>query len=257
MNIMTQMSGRVDRGRMLFLLAMANLLRKEIQKRAPEVEIGQEETDYAKDLKIAIVGGTKDMESVAVYFESAEAELTEDRLGNTALFVRANSSSPQWVNVLVRFGPWPASMLPVQVKAHEGKIISRKARPDELNAISARLYSRRQEIEGLLSRAGASNPKIEQSSIAVGVVIREDVGYNVLRKEFGFDGDKQETHWRPALKVMKDAIPFLIKRFNKYLMTGRDSVFELPDEIFDLAAGRLRGAEPFQKELAPFAPTGG
>ena len=242
---------------MLFLLAMANLVRKEIRKRAPKVQVGDEDMDYAKDLRIAIMSGMENADSVAIYFEHAEAELTEDRMGNTALFVRANSSSPEWVKVLVRFGPWPASMLPVQVKAHEGKIISRKARPDELKALSTRLYARRQEIERLLASTGADNPKVEQSSVAVGVVIREDVGYNVLRKEFGFDGDKQEAHWRPALKVLRDAIPFLIRRFNKYLMTGREHVFELPDEIFSLAAGRLQESEPFQKELAPFAPTGG
>jgi hypothetical protein len=257
MNIMCEMPMRLERGRMLFLLSMANLMRKEIQKRAPEVDIGGETVDYARDLRIAIVSGVKDQESVAIYFEHAEAELTEDRMGNTALFVRAVSGAPEWVNVLVRFGPWPASMLPMQVRSHEGKVIARKARPDELKALSARLYARRQEIEGLLARAGASNPKVEQSGVAVGVVIREDVGYNVLRKEFGFDGDKQEAHWRPALKILRDAIPLMVNRFTRYIMTGREGVFELPSEIFELATGRLKSSEPFQKELAPFTPTGG
>lgn len=257
MNLAAKMPGRVDRGRELFLMAMANLFRKEVQRKAPKVDIGGTETDYARDLKIAIVSGVRDSESVAIYFENADAELTEDRAGNTALFVRATSGSPKWVNVLVRFGPWPASMLPVKVKDEEAKIIARKARPDELKALSARLYARRQEIEGLLARAGADDPKVVQSDRAVGVVIREDVGYNVLRKEFGFDGDKQEAHWRPAMNVLKDAIPVLMRRFNKYLMTGRESVFELPGEILEISAGQLKGAEPFQKELAPFAPTGG
>jgi hypothetical protein len=257
MNIATQMPTRVDRGRVLFLLAMANLLRKEVQKRAPKIDIGGKETDYSKQLRIALLGGVKDSDAVAIYFEHAVAELTEKRMGDTALFIRAKSGSPEWVNVLVRFGPWPANMLPLKVEEKDAKIIARKARPDELKALSTRLYTRRQEIEGLLARAGATGAKVVQSDLAVGVVIREDVGYNVLRKEFGFDGDKQEAHWRPALKVLKDAIPFLIRRFNKYLMTGQEGVFELPGEIFDLSAGRLQEAEPFQKELAPFAPTGG
>lgn len=257
MNVLAQVPDRLDRGRELFLLALAEMFRREIQNRAPEIDIGGDEVDYSKELRIAIVDGTEDTEAVAVYFECAKTTLTEQRMGNTALFFKSKTGSPQWVSVLSRFNPWPASMVPLKVKEEDAKIIARKIRPDEAQALGRRLYARRKEIETLLVRSGASNPKVVQNDLALGVVIREDVGYNVLRKEFGFDGEKQESHWRPVLRAIKDMMPFLIQRFERYLLTGRENVFELPSEVYRLSAGRMKETEPFQKELAPFLPTGG
>jgi len=179
---MVDMPKRVDRGRQLFLLEMARVMRRHIRNLAPKVKVGGEPTVYARDLRIGIVEGVKDGDAVALWYEDTQVEVTESDAGNTMLFFRALPTSPKWVNVLIRYGPWPAEILPVHVGREHAKIVSRRARPDEVAAISKRLYDRRGEIEALLGAAGAQNPTIKRSGKGVGLVVREDVGYNVLRK---------------------------------------------------------------------------
>jgi len=244
---------RIEKGELFFLLEMAQILRKRIQDTAPDVQVGENMIDYAKDLKIAIAAGWQDVGPVCVYFENAEVELTVDRLGETALFFRRTSASPEWVDVLIKYGPWPAEMVPVEVKNTDAKIIARKARPDELQALANRIYFRRQEIEGLLARAGAKNPRVEITENGVGVVVKEDVGYNVLRKEFGFDGEKQEAHWRPALRMLREEAKMVWKKFDRYVMNGRANIFDLPDNYGEISKTKFSEGEPFQKELAPFS----
>ena len=77
---------RLARGRELFILKMAEILRGEVQKKAPEIKLGSEDVDYSESLKIAILDGVDDAEAVAVYFETSTAKLTVKRLEETVLF---------------------------------------------------------------------------------------------------------------------------------------------------------------------------
>ncbi len=252
-NEMQKWKQRVTRGQELYLLEMARILREKLRNSAPDIKVGDKMVDYAKELRIAIADGIEENGAVCVYFENAEVELTVDRLGETALFFRKISSSPDWVDVLIKYGPWPAEMIPVAVKNTHAKVIARKARQDELQALSNRIYFRRQEIESLLSRAGASNPRVEKTENGVGVVVKEDVGYNVLRKEFGFDGEKQEAHWRPAIKALGEASQMVMRKLDRYILTGRESVFELPEDYGEISNAQFQKGSAFQKELAPFS----
>ena len=160
------------------------------------------------------------------------------------------------MEVLATYGPWPAFMVPVKVSKGDAVIISRKARQDEVEAFAERIYSRRGQIERKLRGAGAEDPQIESTENAVGVVVLEDVGYNVLRKEFGFDGEQQESHWRPALNVLKDEAPLVMKQMMGYLLTGHESVFQLSGDYAEISKSQFKQGVWFQNELAPFVPTG-
>lgn len=257
LNLMNQkFPKRIDRGRELFLLEMAKILREEVRTTAPEIEIGGDMVNYAEKLRIGILGEDNEEDMVFLYVEGATAKVTEDSQHHTVLYVQPYSTSPKWMDVLMKFGPWPAAMMPVAVKASEGRLVSRKARPDEINALSVRIYERKEAIEALLKEAGAENPRIGESGNGVGVVVHEDLGYNVLRKEFGYDGEEQKAHWRPAMKAMKAQIPLVMNKFVRYLMTGRESVFDLPDDAKDATTVKFKEGARFAKTLAPFAPKG-
>jgi hypothetical protein len=247
---------RLERGRELFLLELAGIIREEVQRKAPAVEIGDEKVDYAKELRIGLLSGVDDEEAVAIYFEGAAVVIPPGQVAKTVLFIRNMPGSPLWVGVLGRYSPWPADMLPVPMKPNEGKIISRKARIDEIRELSRRLYARRQEIENDLANAGAKNAKVEKTGFGTGIVVNEDIGYNVLRKEFGYDGGPQASHWRPALKAVKERIPEVAQKFIMYLTTGKESIFDLPNDIEDVSTSKFTEGEGFQKVLAPFAPKG-
>ncbi len=254
-NVVAKLPERVERGRYLFLLMMAGFLRDRIKLHAPDVYINGESKKYAEDLRIALIQGTDDdMDAVAIYFENQTSVLTEDQVGRTALYVRAHPMSPGWVSVLTRWGPWPAELLPVKLTSRDAKVISRNARPDEIKALTARLSGKRKEILQMLIKAGADNPKMEKSMGSVGTEVRQDIAHAVLRREFGVDGEVPKAHWRPAFRELVAAMPDAVARFNKYILTGRESAFLLPDVDDSISINQLRGGVPFMDELAPFVP---
>jgi len=201
------------------------------------------------------VGGASD-DVVAIYFDNQAVTLEEGGMEGKALYFQATERSPEIVNVLMLYGPWPAHMVPVPAERLNARVISRNAREDELKALSDRIYVRRGDIERDLRRAGAQDVSIDKTPHAVGIVVHEDVGYNILRTEFGYDGEKQIAHWRPALREIKGAMPDLMKRYLKYLETGRESAFVLPSGIDNVSVADLKNSEGFTRALAPFAPRG-
>ena len=248
---------RLDRGRMLFLLSMADFVRKEVERRAPEVKMGEKSFPYAEHLRIGIVdGASSDEESVAIYFDNQKAVLGVDNMDGMALYFQPTRQSPKVVDVLMMYGPWPSHMVPVPSEKLYARVISRIAREDELKALSDRIYVRRGDIERDLRKAGAQDVSIEKTQNAVGIVVHEDVGYNILRAEFGYDGEQQVAHWRPALKAMKGAMPDLMKRYLNYLKTGSESAFDLPNNEMSVSVVDADKGKNFAKTLAPFAPTG-
>jgi len=248
---------RMEKGRELFLLAMAEQVRSEVQRFAPEIKFGESEIPYAQDLRIAIVDGAdNDMESVAIYFEGKEVALTAETADGKALFFRPKQGSPKWVDVLMMYGPWPSYMVPVDVKEGDAVVVSRNARPDELNRLADRIYVRRGGIESALRKAGAAKVTIDKTDKAVGIVVNEDVGYNILKVEFGYDDSKSVAHWRPALKSIKEKVPGLMNRYIKYLITGKETVFALPGDVGKIGQMKLSKSDKFMKTLAPFAPSG-
>lgn len=258
MNTLTQdVPKRLVRGRTLFLLAMAETVRQEVVRRAPNVEMGGQMFPYAEHLRIGIVdGASDDEEAVAIYFENQSLVLDAGNMDGKALYFQPTARSPKWVNVLMVYGPWPSHMVPVPSAELHSKVISRNAREDEMKALSDRIYVQRGQIESDLRRAGATKVTIDKTSNAVGIVVREDVGYNILRSEFGYSGSEKVAHWRPALKGIKDAMPDLMGRYLKYLKTGRESVFDLPKNAQDVRAEMLNKGAKFAQALAPFAPKG-
>lgn len=258
MNTLTQdVPKRIKRGRMLFLLSMASFVRKTVQSSAPDVKMGDKNFPYAEYLRIGLVQGAEsDMDSVAIFFDNKKVVLEEGTMDGKALYFQPTRMSPKWVNVLMVYGPWPAHMVPVPSERLQARVISRNAREDEIKALSDRIYVNRGSIESDLRKAGAPVVSIDKTPNAIGIVVHEDVGYNILRTEFGYDGDKQVSHWRPALKKMKSVMPDLMKRYLKYLQTGRESVFDLPNDVENVTAKELNEGAQFAQALAPFSPTG-
>ncbi len=247
---------RIERGRQLVLLQAANVLRKKVQALAPDLPQGDSKYDYSRHLKVALLDGTDDDNAVALYFDDISAEFTQDAQGRTTLFYRRLPNSPDWVDVLIKYGPWPADMVPVKLRGGNAKIISRNARQDELDALSGRLLRSRGVIESEFRRAGIEGKIKRGGSLAVGSTVHVDVGYNVLRSEFGLDDEKQQAHWRPAFLALKDEMPSIMRSFVKYIETGSEAWFsDLPREDDErLKMNRFLEGVEFQKKLEPFAP---
>lgn len=237
---------RVEEGRKIFLVQLSDYVRNEIVKKAPEIN-GQ---NYARDLKIGFVSGVDDNDVVAIYFDDVSRKFKVDEKKNVVLMIGAHNKSPKYVYVLEDYGPWPSHILPIRLEEGDAKIVARNVRNDEMRSLESRIFSNKIEIENKLRAAGAKEVKIVVSKNAEGIEVHDDVGYTVLRKEFGFDG-QQEPHWRPALKKIKTIVKKLLDNYLYYIMTGR--VAEIPD-VDDISKNVLKKGEWFQNKLTPFLP---
>lgn len=253
-DLQTVIPERVNMARELFLLELAWKLRSRLLKLAPDVPVGGMEYDYAQDLRIAIVDGVADEDAVAIYFDGRTAKLPPQRVGSTALFFRARSTSPDWVGSLMRWGPWPAAWVPMKVTGAQAAVVARAARPNEIKALEERLYRYRTEVERDFADNGAPRVHIGPSDYAAGMEVQEDIGFNVLRTEFGYDGRKQVAHWRPALKQLMGDVPEVLRKVQRYIESGHEGIFDLPPEHGEISERQLRKWGWFQRELAPFAP---
>jgi hypothetical protein len=176
-----------------------------------------------------------------------------------ALFIRPHLGSPEWARVLAMYGPWPGYLVPVDVTSKDARIVSRTARPDELQALEKRIMERKDEIVDALNRAGAENISLKPSGRLEGTKVNEDLGFAVLRAEFGMGEVAGRAHWRPAIRETLNHVPKVLDKYLRYIRTG-DNLFNLPSDA-DMPINRARAAQlassgHFMQELAPFIPRG-
>jgi hypothetical protein len=252
MNLLSNaMPERMVKGRLYFLMFISERFKKRLEQNAPDIKMGSDEYPYAKDLRIAILKGAEVAEAVAVYVDSQEVPLV-DADGGKALYFLAKQGSPEWVQTMMVYGPWPDYMIPIKPAPNEATVITRDARPDELQALEERIMKARKEIEAELKSQGAPEPSFDRSDNASGVVVKEDIGYNILRKEFGLDGEAGVAHWRPAFKGIQQDNLEAMKLYLKYLQTGREGVWGLNESFDEATASDYKKAAKFSAVLAPY-----
>ena len=253
------LSQRVIEGRAFFIIELDGILRSAVQRNAPQIKVGDEMVDYAPDLRLAVVDGVEDMDAVCIFHNGMEKKMSTEDLKNMALFIRPHMGSPEWTRVLAMYGPWPGYLVPVDVTNKDARIISRTARPDELQALEKRIMERKDEIVDALNRAGAQNISLKPSGRLAGTKVNEDLGFAVLRAEMGMGEVAGKAHWRPAIRETVNAVPKVLSKYLRYIRTG-DNLFDLPGDA-DSAINRTRAEElatsgHFMRELAPFIPRG-
>lgn len=252
-DIKTKWKKRSEMAHEFFLLDVGRFLLKEIQSKAPEVLVAGGDVDYARQLRLGIVetGASGSSDVLAIYLDGEHFQVSEEGIELTVLYFRPRLSSPEWVTVLARHGPWPALLVPVMVSSADSATISRRARPDEITFLSKALMADKTKIEAELMAAGAMSPEIGESKNAIGLSVKEDIGYNVLRREFGMDGEMAEPHWRPAIKATKEYAEKSLEKVIDYIVTGNKNVFDLPEESDRIETSMIVEGEGFAKSLAP------
>jgi hypothetical protein len=247
--VLTKWPERVEEAKLLVTMQAARIVLDEIIEKAPKIG----DYKYAKDLEIVEIDGLSRSDGdvgVAIVFSGKPREISEDD-DETAIFVKRKRNSPAFVDVLSEFGPWPAKMLPLKIDEKDAQLIARRMRPDEKGKLEARIMKSRGKIEKRLSAAGLKDVKIQRGSgAATGTTVQDDIGFAVLRKEFGFEG-KQDAHWRPAFRALKSKKRDLHDRFVKYVETGNEMVFDLgPEGSSPITASKFSKTTWFQDEIA-------
>jgi hypothetical protein len=238
---------RMEEGRKLFLLAAAGVLRDAVKEAGPTVA----GDPYAERLRVGLVEGIDNGEGVAVWLEGASSTIKPEDVGTVLIFVRAERGAPRSVLALAKYGPWPVDMLPFRPDKG-AQLVSRRVTQSEVQFYREQIVRMKARIEGALHAAGVK-VTIGSPGHGVGAHVSEDVAWSILRQEFGLGGERVHPVWRPAIQDMWAALPGLMIKYQKYVMTGNRNVFQLPEN--DTLSMTEFGADlSFEKALAPFVP---
>ena len=85
---------------------------------------------------------------------------------------------------------------------------------------------------------------------AAGMTVMDDLGFAVLRAEFGLGG-KQQAHWRPAAKEMQASIRGLTSKFVEFVLTGKENLFDIPDAESGSAPENERFSDMLSGPMTP------
>jgi hypothetical protein len=250
--LLGQWPKRMRVGRRLFLLAAAQALREEVQNRAPELG----GLPYAQSLEIALLDGTDAGEGVAIFFAGDATPLLAAQADRTLLWVVPKRGAPPAVEVLAQYSPWPSSLLPFRPEGG-ATLVARASRLDEVAYYTAAITRQRAAITRALRAAGEAQAEVAPPGTGEGATVVPDLGWAVLRAEFGLGGDGARPHWRPALAALWARIPALLRQFQRYVETGSRGAWKsLPA---DAGTGTTEGDDPggFTRRIAPFAPRRG
>jgi hypothetical protein len=249
-----EMPERIKRGMELFLLGAAKILREGVVARSPNIDgVGY----YAENLEVVLVEGMGNEVGIALLYKNKPRKLNVETEGRrTALLFKPYERSPKWVRALAKYQPWPSYMVPTMPMKSDAQVIARTITEKEDQDLHDRIMANRQRIEFDLKEAGLRENKIRTStkpSDSVDVI--DDIGYAVLRAEFGYGGPVL-PHWRPALAEMAAAYGDLQRAFVEYVQTGKDNGFDLPN-YKKVAENELdRYDDKVQDKLAPYAKGG-
>ena len=239
---------RIEKGRSLFLLSAATQIMKYLNANAPRVD----GYDYVRDLRIGLLDDADGEEAVVIYLEKDKREFKPEESSTSVMFVIPYSNSPDYMRVLADYNPWPAELIPIKIKSSDGKVVIRKGTAREVATLKRELLKHKSKIETRLAVAGIPGVDIRAGDRSSGTEVHDDIAYAILRLEFGFGG-RQKAHWRPAIKNMLDNRESLYRQYEQYVLTGKESVFDLPGNMSDVNIGILKKGKYFQDKLAGIA----
>jgi hypothetical protein len=199
---MAKFESRWAEGLKKFTFAFVNAVKKEVESAGRALP----DVDYSK-LEVLWFG---DELGFGIVLPESMKDLEPDELKSRAFVVQPKKDDPK-LEILQRYSPWPASLLPFVPSEAEAILVARKVSDAELSARETELKSD-SELQTDLSGVGLTLSQRNRSTL--GVKVYEDVGWLVLRAEFGLSGMQQVKHWRPALSLRSD------ERFMKSIADG-------------------------------------
>lgn len=240
------------------VLETAGLLRKAVQAKAPVLKFAGgphgDDVDYAQELTIEVVGSGDDPTVALVYRNKKRVlneQLTVDKGAYTALYIipRRSEKVPQWVRVMKRYNPWPAQLLPDKPPKGTARVVARKITKKENQDLTEILFNQRFKIDQELRTGGLHHKTLQFSSTAAqGLEVLDDVGYSILRAEFGWGGPATPA-WRPAVMNLQASLGSLGRKLRHYILTGDKNVFDVP-QAGTMTQAELKGlAAEFQEKI--------
>lgn len=100
---------------------------------------------------------------------------------------------------LAEYNPWTMMSLPWEPKSKEADIVSRKVSLKEIKYVEYERNKYINEIKSELKSLGVNKFRENTTSLKREKLIK-DLAFEILRREFGVEGEIGIAHWRPAAR---------------------------------------------------------
>lgn len=181
----------------------ANAVKNEIDNRVPNEELYK---DYKDSMGIfEITDKDKQIDKVGIIGEYKKVNLREIDKSNVVFYFRPKQKGKlisEVISYLMRFEPFSLAMLPYEPSENEADLVVRRVSLREVNLVNLRLEKVIDEIRKFLIDHNIE-PREPNCEIIKSKILA-DLGFFALRLEYGMDGYKKISHWRPALRKVID-----------------------------------------------------
>lgn len=231
-------------GMKLVVLEAATLFMRVLKRTAPKID----GVKYTDDLKPVFMVDQSGEVTFSIIAEGRERESAVSDNEIAYLYPKGTLDplTQKWYEVLRRYQPFPVTMYPMTTgrEALVGLSVRRVSKGALADA-ERRIMGKKGEIERLMSGVGVP---ITISKSDDSKSVQTDLAFAIMQVEYGL-GRRADSHWRPAIEMLKGEIGVLQDKFKKFISTGNKAIFDVDSEIEEVSnIKEARG--DLQKRLA-------
>lgn len=182
----------------------------------------QQAAVIADSLKVARVAGQSPEEpAYAVVLRPNRQVIPESDTSSVLLYVtpKAGKRGPTAAKILKAYNPWTVDTLLYVPKASEAAIMTRKAAPAEVAAVSVKRKADLIACRKQLATVGVRPPNRPLLNLDKRPTTLPDVAFESLQLEFGLNNTKAVPHWRPSLREVLSVDVRQFGKSNTYIWT--------------------------------------
>lgn len=221
-------------------------VRSEIVADAPSDIAG-----YPDMLEVVSISSDKDWSIFGILPQGSfgTQRLSSSDANRTILYVYPKMvrgvSSPAAV-VLERSNPWTMETLPYEPKLTEARIVSRRVTEREATSVERERKKHKAETERELRDLGVQLRS--KGMILMKSRVTRDLGWEILRREFGVPPMHGKAHWRPAVsKWKKFAEDRLKKDLIEWVTRPENNDWRRGDKLPDGKASAIDELQRFEE----------
>lgn len=225
-----ELEERFVEGQKLVVLEAATLFMRLLRRTAPMID----GVKYADDLKTVFMVDINGEITFSIIGEGRDRASAPGNSEIGYLYTKGtlNPMTQKWYEVLRRYQPWPVTMYPMPTgPAEPVGLTVRSVSKAALNEAAGRISSKKGEIERIMASLGSP---VEIAESDDSRVVQTDLAFAIMQVEYGL-GRKSDSHWRPAVKLLKGEIGALQSKFKRYMSNGNKAIFDIDNEIQEVS----------------------
>lgn len=249
-----------ERGEALMRVATAKLadeMKRNVRAMAPGGTAAPELNNYTDHLAVVYTPGKK-AHTVLYVGQPIKAErMATESFVYLVRPVSADDKGGRALTyaVLNQFAPFTKETFPKGIPVDRAYVLARNATPAQVEAVAAKNVADAERLEAALKKEGVSGLRVAKEASFEETPVFEDIAFMVMRRELGM-GMAKAQHWRPALRVVRQAAfmgRFMASSYVRGIFDPSNPSWESVGVRSEVPASKLEDTRKFQETIVRLA----